>query len=109
MDEAGLRAGLESRLKALASHIDELRTMMTRAKGARRIEDFAEIEELERRYIGLDQQLRRLGQEEPHLRQGVAAQIDAGASDLTRWVAEHVTWIESGFRPDRRPQRLSGS
>jgi hypothetical protein len=106
MEQSGLHAELESQLTVLATHIAELRQMMNQAKGGRRNEDFDEIEKLERRYKALDGELRRLGRDGPDLEPGVKAEIEAGANELTRWVQEHTAWIDSGYRPDRRPKRL---
>jgi hypothetical protein len=104
MEEPDSHAGLESRLKVLATHIAELRQMMNQAKGARRNEDFDEIEKLERRYKALDDKLCRLDLEGPDLWQGAKAEMEAETNELTRWVEEHLTWIESGYQSDRRPK-----
>jgi predicted nucleic acid-binding Zn-ribbon protein len=106
MEHAGLHTELESRLKALATHIDELSQMMSQAKGPKRTEDREEIEKLQRRHKALDDELRRLDREAPDLQHGARANIETGVNELTRWVEEHIAWIDSGYQAARRPKRL---
>jgi predicted nucleic acid-binding Zn-ribbon protein len=106
MDEAGLHRGLEMKLTALATRIAKLRQKMSQAKGIEKIEEFGEIEELEQRYKVLDERLRKLNSERPGFRQDMKAEIEKVADDLTGTVADFVTWVDSGYRPDQRPKRL---
>jgi archaellum component FlaC len=79
---------------------------MRQAKG---IEEFDEIEGLERRYKVLEDQLRKLNGEGPGFRQDVKAEIEQVADDLTGMVKEFVTLVDSGYRPDQQPMHLHKS
>jgi uncharacterized protein YdcH (DUF465 family) len=105
MEQASLHTELKSRLKALASHIDELSQMMDRAKGDKRLEDKNEIETLKRRYTALDDELHGLDLEGPDFQQGVKTKIEAGANELTRWIEEHMAWVDSGYRTNPRSKQ----
>jgi predicted nucleic acid-binding Zn-ribbon protein len=109
MEETGLHSGLEMRLTALATRIAALRQKMSHAKAPEKIEEFGEIEGLERRYKVLEDQLRKLNGEGPGFRQDMKAEIEKVADDLTSTVEEFVTWVDSGYRPDQRPKRLHKS
>ena len=104
MEQESLHKDLKIRLKALARHIDELSQMMNRAKGLKQLDDKDEIERLERRYDALEDELHGLDLEGPDFRKGVKSEIEAGADELTRWVAEHLAWIDSGYQTDQRPK-----
>jgi hypothetical protein len=106
MAETGLHSALELRLAALARLIAKLRQTMRQAKGIEKIEEFDEIEGLERRYKVLEDQLRKLNGEGPGFRQDMKAEIEKVADDLTGMVEEFVTWVDSGYQPDLRPKRL---
>jgi hypothetical protein len=109
MAETGLHSALELRLAALARLIAKLRQTMRQAKGIEKIEEFDEIEGLERRYKVLEDQLRKLNGEGPGFRQDMKAEIEKVADDLTGMVEEFVTWVDSGYQPDQRPKRLRTS
>ena len=109
MTETGLHSALELRLAALARLIAKLRQTMRQAKGIEKIEEFDEIEGLERRYNVLEDQLRKLNGEGLGFRQDVKAEIEKVADDLTGMVEEFVTWVDSGYRPDQRPMHLHKS
>ncbi len=104
MKEKGLHPGLEMRLTALAARIAQLRQKMSQAKGVEKIEEFGEIEELERRHQMLEDRLRKLNREGPGFRQDVKAEIEKVTDDLTGTVQDFMTWIDSGQRPDQRPK-----
>ena len=105
MEQAGLHTELENRLKVLATRIDEFSQMKGQAKGSKRLEDKNEIEKLERRFKALGDKLHSLDREGPDFRQGMEAEIEAGADELTRWIEEHLAWIDSGYWAGR-PKRL---
>ncbi|MDE2228790.1 MAG: hypothetical protein KGL11_07085 [Alphaproteobacteria bacterium] len=103
MKEHGLHRGLELRLEALAARIAALEQKMKRATGFTRIEDFGEVAELEQRHKALAGRLQELAREGPGFRQDVKAEIENLTDDLTNTVDDFVMWIDSDFRPDRRP------
>ena len=109
MAETGLHSALEMRLAALATRIAKLRQTMRQAKGGEKIEEFDEIEGLERRYKMLEDQLRQLNGEGPSFREDMKAEIEKVADDLTGVVEEFVTWVDSGYQRDHRPKRLRKS
>ncbi len=109
MNETGLHPGLEMRLTALATRIAELRQKMSEAAPREKIEEFAEIEELERRHKVLEGRLRELNGEGPGFRQDTKAEIEKLADDLSGTVEDFVTWVDSDYRPDRRPKGLRKS
>jgi len=99
----GLHRGLELRLVALAERIAALRQSMKQVKGAARIEDFGEIEELQRRYDVLAGRLQALDREGPGFRQDVKAELEKVADDLTGTVEDFGLWVDSGFQKRRPP------
>jgi predicted nucleic acid-binding Zn-ribbon protein len=109
MGKTGLHRGLELRLTALATRIAKLRQKMNQEKGLEKIEEFGEIEELERRYKVLADQLRSLNREGSGFRQDVKAEIEKVADDLTGMVEDFTIWVDSGYRPEQRPKRLRKS
>jgi hypothetical protein len=100
--EHGLHRGLELRLVALAERIVALRQGMRQATGAALIEDFGEIEELQRRYDVLAGRLRALDREGPGFRQDVKAELEKVVDELTGTVEDFGLWVDSGFEK-RRP------
>jgi predicted nucleic acid-binding Zn-ribbon protein len=102
MKEHGLHRELEVRLEALAQRIAALRRRMSRAKGVEKIEQFGEIEELERRQKKLAERLRALDREGPGFRQDVKADLERMADDLSGTVEEFMLWADSHYR-GRRP------
>ena len=104
MEESGLHPGLEIRLTVLATRIAELRQKASQAKSPERTEDLLEIEELERRYEVLEDDLRRLKTEGPGIRQDLSAGLEAVADDLLGWTEEHMRWIDSGYLANQRPK-----
>jgi uncharacterized coiled-coil DUF342 family protein len=104
MEEPGLHPGLEIGMTVLATRIAELRHKAGQASHEP-IEDLGEIDELERRYKALEDELGRLNRAGPGLRQDMKAGLETVADDLLDWVEEHVKWIDSGYQPDQRPKR----
>lgn len=100
--EQDLHRGLELRLEDLAQRIAALRQKMTAAKGAAKIEEFGEIEELERRHRVLAQRLQALNQEGPGFRQDTKAEVEKMADDLTGTIGDFVSWVDAGGN-GRRP------
>lgn len=98
MEEQGLHRGLELRLEALAERIATLRWKMLQAKGAEKIADASEIDELERRYEILAGRLRALNREGPGFRQDAKAELEKVADDLSGTVEDFVMWVDSGYR-----------
>ncbi len=109
MEKTGLHPGLETRLTALAARIAQLRQKMSQAKGIEKIEEFGQIEELERRYKALEDRLRMLNREGPGFRQDMKAEIEKVTDDLTGTVQDFMTWIDSGYHPGQRPKPLTKS
>jgi archaellum component FlaC len=108
MEKHGLHRGLELRLKALARRIAALRRATTKTKGAQKIEEFGEIEELERRYEALDKRLHALNREGPGFRQDVKAELEKLADDLSGTLEDFTMWVDSnyqGHRPKIRGRR----
>lgn len=109
MEATGLHRGLEQRLTALGDRIAALRQKMSQAKGRGKVEEFAEIGELERRYKTLGDRLHGLNREGAGFRQDAKAEIEKIADDLTAMVEDFTMWIDSGYRPDQRPKPLKKS
>jgi len=107
MKETSLHPSLQMRLAALATRISELRQRASQVKGGERIEEFSEVEELERRYKTLDQQLRKLDQEGSGFRQDMKAEIEMVTDDLAGMVEDFFIWIDADFKADHRPKGLS--
>jgi predicted nucleic acid-binding Zn-ribbon protein len=105
MEKHGLHRGLELRLAALARRITALRHEMTRAKGAQKIEEFGEIEELQRRYDTLGKRLQALNREGPGFRQDVKAELEKLADDLSGTVEDFMLWADSDYEGQRPPIR----
>lgn len=103
--EHGLHRGLELRLVALAERIAALRRNRNTATGAAKIEDFGEIEELQRRYDELAGRLQALDREGHGFRQDVKAEMEKVADDLTGVVEDFALWVDSGYRGRRPPLR----
>jgi predicted nuclease with TOPRIM domain len=101
----GLHPGLEARLAALAERIAALRRRMSLAKGTEKLAEIGEVEQLERRYHALAENLRALDREGPGFRQNVKAELEKVADDLSATVEDFTMWIDSDFRADRRPTR----
>jgi archaellum component FlaC len=100
--EQSLHRGLQLRLEALAQRIATLRQKMSVAKGTTKIEEFGDVEELERRHAMLAQRLEALNREGPGFRQDIKAEIEKMTDDLTGSVGEFVSWVDAGAR-GRRP------
>jgi len=82
---------------------------MSQAKGLEKIEEFAEIEDLEGRYKLLADRLQALNGEGPGFRPDMKAELEKVADDLTGTVNDFVSWVDSGYRPDWRPKRSNKS
>jgi hypothetical protein len=93
MEQAGLHPMLEIRLTALAERISLLRQKAGEMDTPEHFEEFADIEELD-----------RLNVQGAGFSQDVKAGFEAVADDLKGLVQDHIMWIDSGFRPDRRPK-----
>ena len=104
MEKPGLHPGLEIRMTVLATRIAELRHKAGQASHEP-IEDFGEIDELERRYKALEDELCQLNRAGPGVRQDMKAGLETVADDLLGWVEDHMRWIDSGYRTDQRPKR----
>jgi len=108
MEQASLHRELESRLKALATHIDELHQMMSETTAPNRLQDQEEVKKLEQSYATLYDQLRHLDHEGANFRQGAKVEIETGVNELTRWVKEHITRADTSYRthhPTKPPHK----
>ena len=101
MEANDLHRGLELRLEALAERIAALRQKMSMAKGVEKIEELGEVDELERRYAVLAEQLRALNREGPGFRQNIKAGIEKLADDLSGTVEEFMDWVDSDRQTPR--------
>jgi predicted nucleic acid-binding Zn-ribbon protein len=102
MEQSGLHRGLELRLEALAARIRTLRDKMERAEGLQRIEELAEIDQLERRYKLLQSRLDELNREGKGFRHGLRNELEKLSYDLSGAVEDFIIRIDSGFRTERR-------
>lgn len=103
MEGYGLHPELELGLQALGERIATLQQKMSQAKGVEKVEDFGEIEELQRRYDTLAERLRALNREGPGFRQDHKAELEKLADDLSGTVEDFVTWIDSDHRSHPPP------
>jgi predicted nucleic acid-binding Zn-ribbon protein len=101
MEEHGLHRSFELRLEALAARIASLRQKMAAAKGPEKLEEHAEIDELERRYKTLAEQLQALNREGSGFRQNVKSELEQAADDLSSAVEDFTSWVDSGYRGQR--------
>jgi predicted nucleic acid-binding Zn-ribbon protein len=98
MGNIGRHRELELRLEALAKRIGALRRKMKQVKRAEKIEEFGEIEELQRRYDALVERLAALDQEGSGFRQDVKAELEKIADDLSATVEDFTIWVDSEFQ-----------
>jgi hypothetical protein len=105
MEKHSLHPALEVRVAALAARVAELKRKMSRPADLGHSLGSAEIAELEARRQMLEDKVRDLKQAGPSFQQDVKSEIEAVADDMTGWIEDHLRWIDSGYRPDRRPVR----
>ena len=77
--------------------------------GLEKMEEFGEIEDLEGRYKLLADRLRALNGEGPGFRPDMKAELEKVADDLSGTVDDFVSWVDSGYRRDQRPNRFNKS
>jgi len=104
LDKPSLHPGLEIRLEVLANRIAELRRKIDTAQKGDRREALVDLAELGRRHKLLDDRLCRLNREGPCIAEDIKAGMETLADDLMGWVAEHMAWIDSGYRSAPRPK-----
>jgi len=95
MSKHGLHPGLERRLQALAERIATLRHTMSKAAGAEKIEEHAEINELERRYKFLEGGLEELNRQGEGFRQNMKAEVEKVADDLSATLEDWIMKLDS--------------
>ncbi len=95
MPESGHHPILETRLEALRTRIERMRGKLFAAKDAERVEEFAEIKELEKRRAALADRLRKRERETPESRQGAGEELEAMADDLTATIEDLVIRLDA--------------
>ncbi|MGO9546815.1 MAG: hypothetical protein ACLPPF_18710 [Rhodomicrobium sp.] len=98
MQQAGLHRGLELRLETLCARIRTLRGKVERTEGVEKIEGYAEIAQLERRYNLLEERLLKLNRERKGFGHGLRNEIEKLSYDLSSAVEDLMMQIDSGFR-----------
>lgn len=104
MDQMPLHPGLELRLEALAERIAKLRQKASTAAGVEKIEEFGEIEELERRHKELAERLQALNREGPGFRQNMKAELEKVVDDLTGMVEDFMLRADAVQFAGRNPR-----
>ncbi|MGO9172061.1 MAG: hypothetical protein ACLP7P_08865 [Rhodomicrobium sp.] len=97
MGQASLHEGLELRLETLAARIRMLREKMERTEGLKKIEEFGELDQLERRQKELEGRMQELDREGPSFRRDMKNELEKLSYDLSAAVEDFNMRIDSGF------------
>ena len=98
MDTADQHSALKMRVKTLGLRITALKTTMSEATDAKRIEKLGELQELERRHRDLEEQLQQIGREAPGLRQDVNADLSLLADNIQGGLDSLMFSIDEHYR-----------
>jgi len=94
MERSSLHPGLEQRLTALAKRIEQLKQKISTAEASEKIRALGEVEQLDRRYEGLEEQLQQLNSEGPGFRQNLKAEIEKRIDDIAGTIADFVLRLD---------------